>query len=393
MKPEKSLVYFLSHPIQYFSPLLKELAKSTALQVYYFSDSSLRGQQDAGFGQKIRWDTPLTDGYDFHILKNYSGQASPDNHFFDVFNPGVIAALWKNKAPVVIVNGWTYSSTLLVILFGRLFGKKIWLRAENPLNQELGKRRAVLILKKIFLKHILFRLFISKCLYIGTENRRFFEYYGVGPSKLLFTPYSVDNEFFRGQAAILKGHQAATKVQLGLPAGKKIILFSGKYIAKKRPMDLLKAFKLLNDPNCALVMVGEGQLRKEMEQYILENNLQDVYLTGFINQSLIPRYYSVADVFVMCSGEGETWGLSVNEAMNFEKPVIVSKTCGSCSDLVRHGENGFAFGTGDIAGLAGYLKRTMDDEGFRTAAGRLSGEIIRDYSIGHIVRNLVASLN
>jgi len=101
----------------------------------------------------------------------------------------------------------------------------------------------------------------------------------------------------------------------------------------------------------------------------------------------------VADVFVMCSGEGETWGLSVNEAMNFEKPVIVSKTCGSCSDLVRHGENGFAFGTGDIAGLAGYLKRTMDDEGFRTAAGRLSGEIIRDYSIGHIVRNLVASLN
>jgi len=41
-------------------------------------------------------------------------------------------------------------------------------------------------------------------------------------------------------------------------------------------------------------------------------------LTGFINQSSIPSYYAVGDVFSLCAltWEGETWGLSINEAMS-----------------------------------------------------------------------------
>src|SRR6202042_3456658 len=145
---------------------------------------------------------------------------------------------------------------LMAIFFGRLFGKQVWLRAENPLNQELDKRRAVLLLKKIFLKHLLFRFFISKCLYIGTESRGFFEWYGVPPSRLLYTPYAVDNDFFAQKYLGLRDTLPAVRAQLGLPVDKKIVLFSGKYIPKKRPMDLLKAFHLLNNDDYALVMVG-----------------------------------------------------------------------------------------------------------------------------------------
>ena len=181
------------------------------------------------------------------------------------------------------------------------------------------------------------------------------------------------------------------KQSLQLPADKKIILFAGKYISKKKPLYLLKAFKQLNDPECLLLMVGEGELRKEMEEYIKESKLENVLLTGFINQSEIPKYYEVADVFVMCSGIGETWGLSVNEAMNFEKPVIVSKTCGCCTDLVKHGINGFSFEEGDIDDLVSCLQKILTDDLFCTAAGKASGEIIREYSIENIVNNLVLS--
>ena len=393
MKPEKRLTYFLSHPIQYFSPLLKELAKRADLTVYYFADPAAAGNKDAGFGQKIRWDTPLTEGYNHRFLKNISRSTSLDNHFLDTVNPGLIRVLWKDKSPVVILNGWSYSSSLLVIFFGRIFGKKIWLRAENPLNQELEKSAKVLFLKKIFLKHILFRFFVSKCLYIGEESRRFFGYYGVRPSDLVYTPYAVDNDYFSGQFRQLKGDLATTREELGLPADKKIILFSGKYISKKRPLDLLKAFALTDNADYALVMVGEGELRGEMEAFIAENGLSQVYLTGFVNQSRIPKYYAVADVFVMCSGAGETWGLSVNEAMNFELPVIVSRTCGSCHDLVKDGENGFSFETGDIPALAESIKKVLSDESFRKAAGQRSAEIITQYSIDQIVTHIVSALN
>jgi glycosyltransferase involved in cell wall biosynthesis len=56
----------------------------------------------------------------------------------------------------------------------------------------------------------------------------------------------------------------------------------------------------------------------------------------------MPVVYRLGDVFVLPSaGPGETWGLSVNEAMACSRPVIVSSKCGCAADLVR--DNGFVF--------------------------------------------------
>ena len=390
MPENRKITYFLSHPIQYFSPLFKALAKETDLEVYYFSDASIKGRKDAGFGEAITWDTPLLDGYAAFFIPNFGRKRNPDNHFWDVFNPGIVGVIRKRKRSVVIVNGWTYSSTLLAIFASRLLGRKVWIRAENPMNQELRKSGWVLFLKRIFLKHILFRHFTDKCLYIGTESRKFFSYYGVPADRLLYTPYAVDNDFFSAAYCQWKDRTVELKNKLGLPQHKKVILFVGKYTPKKRPLDLLKAFRQLPaSPDCILVMVGEGELRPEMEKFAAMEELKEkVIFTGFVNQSQISRYYSVADVFVLCSGMGETWGLAVNEAMNFAKPVIVSDTCGCSVDLVRHGRNGFIFEEGNTGQLAAYLQQTLADGSFAEKAGMESREIIKEFSIRHIVQNV-----
>ena len=386
------LAWFLSHPIQYFSPLLKELGKKTDLSVFYYSDSSIKGDKDKGFGVPVKWDTDLLSGYNYLFIRNYVGRKPLNNRFWDVFNPGVLKAIRKQKESVVILNGWSYSSDLIVIFFARVFGRRVWLRAENPLNQELKKSGFKLAIKKFFLRNILFRVFVNNCLYIGTESRRFFEFYGVPASRLVYTRYAVDNHYFSSKSAELKNCGSEIKKRLNLPTDRKIILFSGKYISKKNPLDLLKAFHLLNDDRFALVMVGEGELRKQMEQFIAENKLKQVYLTGFVNQSEIPSYYSIADVFVMCSGMGETWGLSVNEAMNFAKPVIVSDTTGCSKDLVKQGQNGFIFPEGDVASLAGYIREVLENDVFREDAGNRSAEIVHQYSIDVVTENIVKQL-
>ncbi|HLI94307.1 MAG TPA: glycosyltransferase family 4 protein [Puia sp.] len=389
MSEDRKITYILSHPIQYFAPLLGALAKVTDLEVYYLSDASIKGQKDAGFGKPIAWDTALLDGYPAFFIRNFGRRGNPDNHFWDVFNPGVVGVIRKRKRSIVIVNGWTYSSTLLAILSSKLLGRKVWLRAENPLNQELRKSRRVLFLKRLFLKHLLFRYFIDKCLYIGTESRKFFGYYGVPADRLVYTPYAVDNAFFSEAYQHWKGRTVELKQKLGLPPNKKIILFVGKYTPKKRPLDLLEAFRQLQPADHLLVMVGEGELRPEMEKFTATRALKEkVVFTGFVNQSRIPLYYSVADVFVMCSGMGETWGLAVNEAMNFAKPVIVSDTCGCSADLVRHGGNGFIFEEGNIGQLRGYLQQVLADGPFAEKAGLESMEIVREFSIQRIVQNV-----
>jgi glycosyltransferase involved in cell wall biosynthesis len=386
------LSYYLSHPIQYFSPLLRSLAEKTDLNVYYFSDSSIKGTMDEGFGQKIKWDVPLLKGYKSRFIRNFSFGRSMNNRFTDAINPGVIGMIFRDKAEVIIVNGWSYFSTLLVILTGKIAGKQIWLRAENPLNQESRKSRKIIFLKKLLLERFLFRIFVDRFLYIGTESKKFFQFYGVPENKLLYTPYAVDNAFFREEFLKYKDDLLALKAELHIPMEKKVLLFTGKFIAKKRPMDLLKVFIEINCPDWQLIMVGEGELRTEMEAFIRENNAGNVQLTGFVNQSVIPRYYAVAEIFVMCSGIGETWGLAVNEAMNFAKPIVVSATCGCSVDLVREGVNGFVFGEGDLPAFKAALLTMMENEADRRRMGEASPGIVNEFSIASIVGNMSKAL-
>jgi glycosyltransferase involved in cell wall biosynthesis len=66
----------------------------------------------------------------------------------------------------------------------------------------------------------------------------------------------------------------------------------------------------------------------------------------------MPGLYSASDVFVLPSqGPGETWGLSVNEAMANEKAIIVSNKCGCAVDLVEDGINGYIFESANVSDL------------------------------------------
>jgi glycosyltransferase involved in cell wall biosynthesis len=95
-----------------------------------------------------------------------------------------------------------------------------------------------------------------------------------------------------------------------------------------------------------------------------------VTFAGFLNQTEIPRAYAAADVMVMASDWGETWGLSANEALASGVPVIVSNKCGCAEDLSSATPGAQVFEMGDVKRLAemieygisdmGYGKRTLD---------------------------------
>ena len=69
----KKVSYFLSHPIQYQTPLLQKIEKIKGidLEVIYFTDHTINGL-DKQFGRKIKWDIPLLEGYNYFFLKNFS---------------------------------------------------------------------------------------------------------------------------------------------------------------------------------------------------------------------------------------------------------------------------------------------------------------------------------
>jgi glycosyltransferase involved in cell wall biosynthesis len=355
----RPLIIFNSHPIQYYAPLYAQMCREgIELEVWYGSDETLAGARDREFGVEIKWDIPLLEGYQYRFFRNHSPNPGIGRGFLGLLNLGIIAALWRAPRSLVWVHGWSYASCWLMVIFARLLGHQVALRGENPLNQELLKSPRNRFLKRLFYQHFLFR-FVHHFLYIGEENKAFYRFFSVPERKLHFCPYAVDNARFQAVAQQYKGQKTELRRALGLPEGAWIILFSGKYIHKKRPLDLLRAYQQLSDPEMALVMVGEGELRGEMEAYIAEKQLKNVVLTGFVNQQEIPKYYAAADLFVLSSGEGETWGLVVNEAMNFDLPVIVSDLAGSGPDLAPAAR----FPLGDVNALAEKIQAMRQNPG------------------------------
>src|SRR5262249_878416 len=157
---------------------------------------------------------------------------------------------------------------------------------------------------------------------IGEANRHFYSAFGVDPRKLFDTPYSVDNDFFLGERARVTQTKSQLKADLGIADDAAIVCFSGKLIERQRPLDLARAYRKLRQAgqNAALVFIGDGPLRANLEQTVREQQLTDVVFAGFRNQCELAPIYAASDIFVL-PARFETWGLVVNEAMLFDLPV------------------------------------------------------------------------
>jgi len=387
------VAFLLSHPIQYFSPLFREMAKHPQIdfRVYYCSDESVKGMKDIGFGTDVKWDIPLLEGYNYKFLKNYSPKPSIFAGFFGLINPAIINELRKEKYDALIVHGWNYLTHILAILSAKLYGIKILVRGENPLNQEFRKPYYKILLKKIILKNFLFRI-IDSFLYMGHENKMFYKFYGVLEDKLFFVPYAVENERFVKSYEGLVKNKGELKNKIGISHDKVVILFSGKLIDKKRPLDLLMTYERLQSEDKGLIYVGDGYLRSSLEKYARNKNLKDVHFLGFKNQTELPKYYVASDIFVLPSSVGETWGLVVNEAMCFHLPVIVSDMVGCAKDLVKHGENGFIFKVGDINELTECILKLLHEPELREKMGKRSLEIISKWSYKEDIEGILLAL-
>jgi glycosyltransferase involved in cell wall biosynthesis len=145
---------------------------------------------------------------------------------------------------------------------------------------------------------------------------------------------------------------------------------------------LLDAFARVREQlPCWLLMVGDGPLRGDVERKVRDAGIGNVILAGFQNQDELPFAYTAADVFTLPSAFNETWGLVVNEAMNFALPIIVSDQVGCTKDLLRPGWNGYCFSHGDEMELAARLKDLVSSSEKRAEFGRNSAELIKKYTV------------
>jgi len=358
---KRKLAVITTHPIQYQTPIWRLLAQCPEIdiRVYFGSDFSVRGCWDNEFGANFAWDTPLTEGYSHTFLSTDLRTNSPWNLKLNIAE--FKRQLYEFQADYALLNGYTpflfYLKALIII---RLLRIPVIMRAEA--TDEAIERSAAKAAVRYGLLRVAYSQ-IEKFLAVGYNSRRHYLSKGVPENKIFFSPYNIDSDLFKRQAQEWLPRRTDIRQELGFGPEQFIFLYSGKLIAKKDPLTMVEGFRRLaeiSNGTVGLIVMGEGHLRQQFETEMRSIPGVRTVFIGFQNQSKVGRFYSAADCLILSSLWGETWGLVVNEALQFGIPAIVSSRVGCRHDLIVEGETGFIFPVGDGKALAEKMAKAME---------------------------------
>lgn len=382
------LAIITSHPIQYYAPWFRYMnaMHGIDLRVFYLWDFGVKNTIDPEFKSAVQWDIPLLDGYSYEFVPNKS--ADPGTHHFGgLNNPGLAAAVRAFQPDAVLMMIYNYRACIDFILKWNTRRAPLLFRGDS---HRLVKRHGI---KETFRRRAISALYnrFQALLYVGKANREYYRYHRAPEEKLFFAPHAVDNNRFIHQADTAQSQARQWREELGVPDDHKLVLFAGKFIEKKRPNDLLRAFIRIDSPDTHLLLVGGGELEKKLRE--IAGQHPRVHFAPFQNQSKMPRTYAAADLVVLPSfGLGETWGLAINEAMCLARAVMASSHVGCGLDLINNARNGFIFEAGDQEDLTRKLARAIQSKDRLAAMGAESRRIIENYSYAQTTDGLKKAL-
>ena len=382
----KKLAIITTHPIQYYAPIFKLLAQRLNVMVFYtWGKQVLEEKYDPGFKRNIEWDIPLLDGYNYCFTLNTS--TNPGSHHKNgIINPNLIRELEEFDTDTLLVYGYAYHSHLQVLKYFK--GKvPIYFRGDSTLLDSSNILKK--ILKSIYLRWVY--SYVDFAFFVGKANKAYFKNYGLKEHQLIFAPHAVDNKRFE-----VNKEKEANEIRLkyGIKAQDVLILFAGKFEAKKNPQILLNTFNKIKKENVYLLMLGNGPQEEWLKTKA--RNLRKrkfIFFQDFKNQSELPAYYQACDIFCLPSkGPGETWGLAVNEAMATGKSILISNKVGCAANLIIEGANGFVFNFNKPKHLYENLKLMVFDQENLQRMGRTSKNIIKNYTLDIQAKNMIEAI-
>ncbi len=365
---EAGLAVVSTHPIQYHAPVYRALQAEFGLPVtaIYGSDFSAVGYRDGEFGVEFSWDTDLLAGYDAVFLSRAaSGGASSVE---EVTADGLGQALRHIRPDALLLIGYSLPLYRAAFWHAQRLNLPVLFRAEvtdHALTRGRLKRAA---------RDQALRLFYRRCaalLAIGQRAQMHYQRLGCPAEKIFFSPYCIDTTPFQLSETVRRNMRSATRAALNLDDGQQVILFCGKLSWRKGPDLAIEAIRRLPDDlrqKTALIFLGDGEMRAGLQAMASPAPAVEARFVGFQNQRELSQYYHAADLLVLPSRQGETWGLVVNEALHHGIPCVVSDAVGCAPDLIQAGFTGEVFEADQVDELAGALARavgTPNDEARR----------------------------
>ena len=265
-----------------------------------------------------------------------------------------IRVLREEGARALILAGYNDLGRLRAAWWCRRNGIPVFLATDSNFADERGKSRLKLLLKRAYLR--LVRALVPFVFAVGPLGVEYWRHYGFAEDRIFVRPYEPDYALID---AISDDDVRAAASRYGIDPRRRRIVFSGRFAPVKRVDLLIEAFKRVADerPEWDLLLVGDGELRAELESRVPEGLRDRVIWTGFLaEQREVSLLYKASDLLALPS-EREPWAVVVNEAVAAGLALVTSDGVGASAALLKPGVNGEFFPRGDLDGLTVALRR------------------------------------
>lgn len=251
------------------------------------------------------------------------------NKAIKLFELRDLLELERNRIERVVCSGWDSP----VYYYALLFCKKNKIRFtlwSGSTQYEISWRR------KLF-SPLVNWIIRNSTDYIahGTRAKEYLISLGADQKKIKIFLNSVDVDFFMKSAAKVKKIRSSLRIKHNISSTDFLFLYVGQLIDRKGIKELVRAFIKYTEikDNIKLLIVGDGPLKRDLQNIVISYNCKNIIFTGFIQYQKLPEIYAISDALILPSKE-EVWGLVVNEALASGIPAVVSHFAGCSVDLI-----------------------------------------------------------
>ncbi len=390
MQKSSNLVVIATHPIQYHAPVYRFLQQRYSIPVtaIYGSDFSVTGYHDQEFNATFAWDTDLLGGYQSVFLSRTADRTAPSA--YEVFVGGLDRILHQLAPSAILLTGYSPKFYQVAIWHAYRSGCPLLFRAETT-----DHTRVRGLFQRVIRDQALAWLYrqCKALLYIGQHSREHYRRLGCQEERLFFSPYCVDADVFQTSEEARTRLRDPLRNEIGACSEDIVLLFSGKLVPRKQPDLLLQAVKVLPERirvRIHVIFLGDGLMRDQLKMAAQTAPVVHVHMPGFQNQKLLSKYYHAADLLILPSYIGETWGLVVNEALHHGLPCVVSNMVGCAPDLIESGVTGEIFTAGSVSSLATTLTQAINLIGCASTRAQCR-EKVRNYTVEQAAMGIVAA--
>ncbi|MFB5086097.1 glycosyltransferase family 4 protein [Psychrobacillus sp. PGGUH221] len=166
-----------------------------------------------------------------------------------------------------------------------------------------------------------------------------------------------------------------------------VISYVAEINKNKNHMFLLRNWRQIKEtaPQAALLLIGDGELKEEIEHFIDANQLLDVRILGY--RTDVNDLLGISDIVSLLSHR-EGLPKSIMEAMSVSIPCVVSDTRG-LRDLITHGENGYVIPHGNDHVLVETFISLLNDEEKRSKMGAAGYQNVEPYRLENVLKEYI----